>query len=67
MQVVLLIILTTTFTITSQLVLKNAADARAWVKRTNMNPPQIARFDDALVSMNRRNDAAWIFSGGFNQ
>lgn len=50
-----------------QLILKNAAESRAWVKRTNMNPPQIARFDDALVSMNRRNDAAWIFSGGFTQ
>lgn len=49
------------------LIQKNAASARAWVKRTNMNPPQIARFDDALVSMNRRNDAAWIFSGGFTQ
>lgn len=46
---------------------QNAATARAWVKRTNMNPSQIARFDDALVSMNRRNDAGWIFSGGFNQ
>lgn len=50
----------------TQMIMKNAADSRAWVKRTNMNPPQIARFDDALVSMNRRNDAAWIFSGGFN-
>ena len=50
-----------------QIVMKQAADSRAWVKRTNMNPPQVARFDDALVSMNRRNDAAWIFSGGFTQ
>lgn len=50
-----------------QMITKNAASARAWVKRTNMNPPQVARFDDALVSMNRRNDAAWIFSGGFTQ
>lgn len=52
---------------TSALVIKNAADSRAWVKRTNSNPPQVVRFDDALVSMNRRNDAAWIFSGGFTQ
>ncbi len=49
------------------MIIKNAAESRAWVKRTNMNPPQVARFDDALVSMNRRNDAAWIFSGGFTQ
>ncbi len=49
------------------LIQRNAANSRAWVKRTNMNPPQVARFDDALVSMNRRNDAAWIFSGGFTQ
>lgn len=50
-----------------QMIMKNAADSRAWVKRTNMNPPQIARFDDALIGMQRRNDAAWIFSGGFTQ
>lgn len=48
-----------------QMVMKNAADSRAWIKRTNMNPPQVARFDDALISMSRRNDAAWIYSGGF--
>lgn len=50
-----------------QLVAKNAAESRAWVKRTNMQPLQVARFPDALLSMNRRNDAAWIFSGGFVQ
>lgn len=50
-----------------QMVMKNAADARAWVKRTNMQPPQVARFDDALIGMHRKNDAAWIFSGGFTQ
>lgn len=49
------------------MILKNAADGRAWIKRTNMQPPQEAVFPDALVSMNRRNDAAWIFSGGFTQ
>lgn len=49
----------------TQMIMKNAADSRAWVKRTNMNPPQVARFDDALISMNRRSDAAWIYSGGF--
>lgn len=51
----------------TQMIIKNAADSRAWVKRTNMQPPQAAVFPDALVSMHRRNDAAWIFSGGFTQ
>lgn len=46
---------------------RNAASARAWVKRTNMNPPVQARFDDVLVSMHRANDAGWIYSGGFYQ
>lgn len=50
-----------------QMIIKNAAESRAWVKRTNMQPAQVTRFDDALLSMNRRNDAAWIFSGGFVQ
>lgn len=49
------------------MIIKNAAESRAWVKRSNMAPPQTARFDDALVNMGRRNDAAWIFSGGFTQ
>lgn len=49
------------------MIMKNAADGRAWVKRTNMAPPPLASFDDALLSMNRRNDAAWIFNGGFAQ
>lgn len=48
-----------------QMIMKNAADSRAWIKRTNMQPPPIASFDDALISMHRRNDSAWIYSGGF--
>ncbi len=47
------------------LIQKNAAEARAWVKRTNMQPPPVAQFDSALVSMHRRVDSAFIFSGGF--
>jgi hypothetical protein len=43
-----------------------AANARAWIKRTNAQPPQTAQFDDALIRGHRRNDAAWIYSGGFN-
>lgn len=50
-----------------QLVMKFAADSRAWVKRTNANPPQFSQFPDALVSMNRAGNSAWIFSGGFSQ
>lgn len=49
----------------TQMIMKNAMESRAWVKRTNMQPPQAASFDDALLGMHRRNDAAWIFSGGF--
>lgn len=49
----------------TQMVMKNAAESRAWVKRTNMQPPMTAAFDDALISMHRRNDASWILSGGF--
>jgi hypothetical protein len=49
------------------LIQKNAAESRAWVKRTNMNPPAEASFDPNLVNMHQRNDAAWIFSGGFTQ
>lgn len=49
----------------TQMVMKNAAESRAWVKRNNMQPPPVASFDDALVGLSRRNDSAWIFSGGF--
>lgn len=50
------------------MITKNAADSRAWVKRTNMQPPPQASFPDALLATNRRNvDAAWIYSGGFYQ
>lgn len=49
----------------TQMIMKNAAESRAWVKRTNMQPPPVASFDDALIGLSRRNDSAWIFSGGF--
>lgn len=51
--------------VVAQMIMKNAADARSWVKRTNMQPPVMASFDPALTSMNKANDASWIFSGGF--
>lgn len=52
---------------TVQLVIKNAASSRGWVKRTNMQPPMISTFDPALVYAHRTNDASWIYSGGFIQ
>jgi hypothetical protein len=48
-----------------QLVLKNAADSRAWVKRTNANPPYVASFDPALLTHSGRAPSNWILGGGF--
>lgn len=47
------------------MVAKNAAHGRALIKRINMQPSPVARFDDAIIS-GRRNDAGWIMHGGFN-
>jgi hypothetical protein len=44
-----------------------ASTTRAWIKRTNMQPQQLMRFDDALIPNRRGADAAWIFSGGFQR
>lgn len=41
-----------------------AAQAKSNLKRTNMKPQQIARYDDALLN-SRQKDAGWILSGGF--
>ena len=49
----------------AQLIMKNAAAAKALLKRTNMQPPQLARYDWAIVA-GRRKDAGWILTGGFN-
>jgi len=46
------------------MITKNANDAKATVKRTNMKPPQVARYADALL-VGRQKDAGWILSGGF--
>ena len=51
--------------ILNQQIMNYAESSQAWIKRTNMQPPPIARFDDALISIHRVNDAAWIYSGGF--
>lgn len=48
-----------------QMIMKQAAEARAWLKRTNMRPQQAVRFDDVLIA-GRRKDAGWILHGGFN-
>jgi hypothetical protein len=47
------------------MVTKFASQGRAYLKKTNMNPQQSSRFDPTLIS-NRRKDAGWILSGGFN-
>lgn len=49
---------------TADFVIRFAADGRALIKRTNMQPQQNARFDPALLT-GVRNDAGWILSGGF--
>ena len=50
---------------TAALVMKFAADGRALIKRTNMQPQPNARFDPMLMTQ-RRNDASWFLHGGFN-
>ncbi len=47
------------------MVTTQAANSRAWVKRTNMQPIQTARFDPVLTPRGRRAPADWIMSGGF--
>lgn len=41
-----------------------AAQSKATVKRTNMKPPQVARYPDSLL-MGKAKDAGWIMDGGF--
>lgn len=49
-----------------QLIQQQARDTRAWVKRTNMQPPMTVSFPDALLqSQNRVANAAFIYNGGF--
>lgn len=42
-----------------------AAQAKATIKRTNMRPPQVSRYPDALM-MGKAKDAGWIMDGGFS-
>jgi hypothetical protein len=48
-----------------QMIMKNAKDAKAWIKRTNMQPPASASFDPNLLDFRRGNSPSWIYSGGF--
>lgn len=41
-----------------------ANHAKSTIKRTNMKPIQVARFDDSLIA-GKRADAGWILTGGF--
>ena len=41
-----------------------AGHAKATIKRTNMKPMQVARFEDTLI-VGKRADAGWILTGGF--
>lgn len=41
-----------------------AAQSKATIKRTNMKPPMVSRYPDALL-VSRAKDAGWILSGGF--
>jgi hypothetical protein len=43
-----------------------AAQAKSTIKRTNMQPMQVSRYQDALL-MSRAKDAGWILTGGFTQ
>ena|ERR1019366_6129083 len=48
-----------------QMIPQFANNSRAWIKRTNMQPPANASFDPALITRSGRADAAWIYYGGF--
>ena len=41
-----------------------ALQAKAELKRTNMAPTYVARYDEVITS-SRSKDAGWILSGGF--
>ena len=50
----------------TQMIMKNAAESRAWIKRTNMHPPMTASFPDVLLqSQNKVANAAFFLTGGF--
>lgn len=48
----------------NQIIMRQAALGRAYIKRTNMQPMQTANFDPTLTQ-GAPHDASWILSGGF--
>lgn len=50
----------------TELVTRYAAEGRALIKRTNMQPQQVSSYDPVLLN-GPRVDAGWIMSGGFNR
>lgn len=47
-----------------QMINAYASQAKATLKRTNMRPSQVARYDE-VITTSRSKDAGWILSGGF--
>jgi len=47
------------------MVVRFAAQGRGMIKRTNMQPLQVSRFDPVLMT-GKPNDAGWIMNGGFS-
>jgi len=47
-----------------QMIMQFASQAKATLKRTNMNPSQVARYD-SILNADKAKDAGWILSGGF--
>ena len=48
-----------------ELITRNAAKGRMFVKRNNMQPAMPARYDD-MLQVRTRKDAGWILHGGFD-
>lgn len=48
-----------------QMIMALASQAKSTIKRTNMKPPQVSTYPDALQT-GRSKDAGWILSGGFD-
>ena len=46
------------------LIIGFAGQCKATIKRTNMRPPSVSRYDE-VITTSRSKDAGWILSGGF--
>lgn len=49
----------------AQMIMRNAARTKDWIKRNNMKPQSPVNFDDILLNSAQK-DAGFILSGGFN-